>query len=75
MPERRINMYYDTQVIYRTEDNTKTFTLNGFTYYRTDKTRKPKKQDESGKLISITEEEFQNQQGKYNLIFDKNINI
>lgn len=69
-----LNMWYQTKIIYGSIDNNKSFSLNGFTFYRTP-TGKPKKSDSNGKRLSITEEEFQTNQTEYNYIFEKNVQL
>lgn len=56
---------YDTKIIYGDRSDSSIFTWNGFTYYLT-KTGKPKKKDESGKILLIKIEEYRLLKSKYN---------
>ena len=52
-------MYYDTQIIYKTEDaNENKFTFDECFYYKTP-TGRTKRQDKNGKLESISKELYQ----------------
>ena len=62
-------MYYDTQIIYRTEDaNENKFTFDECFYYKTP-TGRTKRQDKNGKLESISKELYQETWEKYKFIF------